>query len=130
MNDQLLRQILAEVQNVKSEVENVKSELGKVKTEVESVKDELQTVKSQLNSRFDSLETRMSSSEEKMSSMEANFMEVKDKLKVIEGQTACLSESHHETNVKLDRLIESQRSIHEILGEHEVSIRTLRRKPV
>lgn len=35
-----------------------------------------------------------------------------------------------EINLDVKQILEDQKSIHEILGEHEVSIRSLRRKPV
>ncbi|MCJ7842996.1 hypothetical protein MUB24_19370 [Lederbergia sp. NSJ-179] len=35
-----------------------------------------------------------------------------------------------ETKHKVEEIQEDQKSIHELLGEHEVAIRTLRRKPV
>lgn len=34
------------------------------------------------------------------------------------------------TDQKVEQILEDQKSIHEILGDHEVSIRTLRRNPV
>jgi predicted nucleic acid-binding Zn-ribbon protein len=52
------------------------------------------------------------------------------KLDVVYDQTVKLTEFYADINMKLDNVIEDSKSIHEILGEHEVSIRTLRRKPV
>lgn len=45
-------------------------------------------------------------------------------------QTTSLTEFRTEVNIKLDNLIEDNKSIHEMLGEHEIAIRTLRRRPV
>ena len=54
--------------------------------------------------------------------------EIRKDIKAVIEQTAYLTEFRQETNEKLDSLVEDNRSICEILGEHEVSIRTVRRK--
>ena len=56
--------------------------------------------------------------------------EIRKDIKAVIEQTAYLTEFRQETNEKLDSLVEDNRSICEILGEHEVSIRTVRRKIV
>lgn len=48
----------------------------------------------------------------------------------IKNHTANLMKFRTEVNAKLDSMMEDNKSIHELLGEHEVSIRTLRRRPV
>ncbi len=67
---------------------------------------------------------------EKLSGIETDVKEIKNQLNAVYEQTANLTEFRTESNSKLDALIENNKSIHEILGEHEISIRTLRRKPV
>ena len=64
------------------------------------------------------------------SKLEEGQSRMEKKLDAVFEQTAWLTEFRTEANMKLDNLIEDNKSIHEILGEHEVSIRTLRRKPV
>lgn len=77
---------------------------------------------------------KLNSMDEKISSLENSMDEkivlVGKKLDAVYEQTAGLTEFRTEANAKLDFLIEDNKSIHELLGEHEVSIRTLRRKPV
>lgn len=60
-----------------------------LKEAIGPIKHELQGVKSEMNSRFDTIDTKMSSVEAKM---DQGFEEVKDKLRVIEDQTARTSE--------------------------------------
>jgi peptidoglycan hydrolase CwlO-like protein len=62
--------------------------------------------------------------------LEARVEKLERKLDAVYEQTAQLVEFRNEVNLKLDNIIEDNKSIHEILGEHEISIRTLRRRPV
>ncbi|WIV11137.1 hypothetical protein [Proteiniborus sp. MB09-C3] len=57
--------------------------------------------------------------------MESGQKEIKSLLIELDPKNA---NRHLETNERLDNLIEENRFICEILGEHEVSIRTLRRR--
>lgn len=52
------------------------------------------------------------------------------KLDSLSGQIANLSKFKTEASAILDDILRGYGSIHEMLGEHEISIRTLRRKPV
>jgi len=52
---------------------------------------------------------------------------IENKLDDMEAKNA---NRHIEIDSKLNVLIEDSKSIHEVLGEHEISIRTLRRRPV
>lgn len=62
--------------------------------------------------------------------LESELNKQAEKQELIFNQTAKLTEYHSETMERLDSIREDQKSIHEILGGHEVAIRTLRRKPV
>ncbi len=103
--DSRLDRVENRLDKIESEVSGVKSEVSGVKSEVSDVKSEVSGVKSEVSS-------------------------VKSEVSIIKNQTAILTEFRTETNTKLNAIIEDNKSIHELLGEHEVSIRTLRRKPV
>ena len=60
--------------------------------------------------------------------LEIGQEEIKKDLKAVIEQTVDLTEFRQEANEKLDQLLEENRTIHGILGEHEVSIRTMRRR--
>ncbi|GAB7386198.1 hypothetical protein BSNK01_00330 [Bacillaceae bacterium] len=110
--EHLLKQILHEVQAVKGEVQHLKDEVQYLKGQVHHLKDEVQHLKTEqqkTNARLAGMET---------------------KVEIIFSQTANLTEYHQETTFKLDAIRDDQKSIHEILGEHEVYIRTLRRRVV
>jgi len=55
---------------------------------------------------------------------------VEQKLDAVYNQTAILTEFRTETITKLNNISDQFKSTYEILGEHEVAIRTLKRKPV
>lgn len=50
------------------------------------------------------------------------------KLDFLYDKTASLANTKVEIGMKLETIIEDSKSIHEMIGEHEISIRTLRRK--
>ncbi|MDF2986101.1 MAG: hypothetical protein K0R50_1611, partial [Eubacterium sp.] len=60
--------------------------------------------------------------------LEHRLERVENKLDAVYEQTAILTEFRTEANMKLDKLVEDNRSIHEIIGRHEVDITTLKRK--
>ena len=73
---------------------------------------------------------KVTSVESDVGTLKSDFKKMSEKLEIIFTQTAKLSEYHTETAAKLNSIIEDQKSMQEVLGVHEVSIRTLRRKPV
>ncbi|NSW93058.1 MAG: hypothetical protein HPY74_20860, partial [Firmicutes bacterium] len=74
-----------------------------------------------------SLKAGQENLEGKIDGLEGKIDAIGNKLDDIEAKNA---NRHLQIESKLNALIEDNKSIHEILGEHEVSIRTLRRRPV
>ena len=87
---------------------------------------ELKGIKSDIGD----LKTGQKRLEDRQSILEEGQKRIENKLDAVYEQTAILTEFRTEVNMKLDSLIEDNKSIHEMLGEHEISIRTLRRRPV
>ena len=77
--------------------------------------------------KFDERQERFDERQERFDERQERF---EKKLDAVIEQTAQLVEFRTEVNIKLDNIIEDNKSIHEMLGEHEVSIRTLKRKVV
>ena len=87
------------------------------------------------------VEERLTKVEDGMSRVEERQTKFEKKLDLVYDQTVILTEGYTEINTKLDNidtkihkintrldiLTDDFKSIHEILGEHEVSIRTLRK---
>lgn len=67
---------------------------------------------------------------ERLTRLEEGQKEIEKKVGSINDKTADLTEFQTDVTAKLDYLIENSKSTNEILGEHEISIRSLRRKPV
>ena len=117
------------LQELKSLREGQNSLEERQKNLEESQKDLIEGQKTLLEGQI-RLEERQMKLEERQGNLEEEIKDIKKDLKAVIDQTADLTEFREEANKKLDFLIEDNRSIHEILGEHEISIRTLRRRPV
>jgi outer membrane murein-binding lipoprotein Lpp len=75
--EEMLKQILTELQNVKSEMSSMKSEMN-------SMKSEMNNMKSEMNERFNYVDQQ--------------FAEMNYKLEVVREQTASNSELHSQVN--------------------------------
>lgn len=87
----------------------------------------LETGQKGLEESVKNLETGQKGLEVSVKSLEIGQNEIKKDIRGIVEQTADLTEFREEVMEKLNTLLEENISIHGILGEHEVSIRTLRR---
>lgn len=90
------------------------------------VLEKLENVENRLGNLEEKLE-KLEDLEEKFEKFQEEQIEFKKTVNGIHEQTVELTEFRHETNEKLNRIIEDNKSIYEIIGEHEVSIRSLRR---
>lgn len=84
---------------------------------------EIREMKKDISQRFDGIDQRLDS-------MDQRLGKVEHKLDVVVEQTAGLMEFQTETNYKLDKISDDQKSIIQVLGEHEIAIRSLQRRPV
>lgn len=98
---------------------------------------EFKEIKHQINSRFDKLENRFDKLETEVDIIKTQQLENTQILRALEHKAevhkAEMDNLQHQLakiEGTLNEIKEDQKSIHEILGEHEVAIRTLRRKPV
>jgi chromosome segregation ATPase len=82
--EEMLKQILTELQNVKSEMSSMKSEMNSMKSEINSMKSEINSMKSEMNERFNYVDQQ--------------FAEMNYKLEVVREQTASNSELHSQVN--------------------------------
>lgn len=98
---------------------------------------EFKDFRHQINSRFDKLEGRFDKLETEVDIIKTQQQENNQILRALEHKAevhkAEMDNFQHrlaKIEGTLNEIKENQKSIHEILGEHEVAIRTLRRKPV
>ena len=147
MSDKKLDLILMELQSMKNEMQTMKDDMNSMKDDMNSMKDEMNSMKDDMNSMKD-----------EMNSMKDDMNSMKDEMNIIKSQldentelTKAIYHRQEETDAKLENLAldneklheeivsikdcitqlsHDQLSIHELLGEHEVSIRTLRRRSI
>ena len=81
-----------------------------------------------VGSRLGSLEDKFDTVENRLGFLEGKFDTVENRLGAIEEQTAILTEFRIEVMQKFQDLNDSFTSIQEILGDHEVQIRNLKRR--
>lgn len=80
--------------------------------------------------RFDQLEQEVRDLRSKVTALDAKVTELDAKLQIVYEQTCELTEFHTQVNKKLDKIMQDQLSIFEVLGTHEIEIRTLRRRAI
>lgn len=105
MNDKKLNLILNELKELRSEQQGMKNEIETIKTQLE---ENTQITKA--------IHHRQEETDAKLEGLSLDFAK-------LHGEVVS-------TKTSIDQLIEDQKSINELLGEHEISIRSLRRKPV
>ena len=99
------------------------------KTVLEELK-ELKNGQQRLEDRQGKLEAGQQRLEGRQEKLEASQKEIVRSIGAATEKTTDFDDFKEETNKKIDRLIADNRSICEILGEHEVTIRTMRRQIV
>lgn len=84
--------------------------------------------------RFDGIQQQFDEVNQRQNSMYAEmrqgFAEAKEERETIREMVVKNTESITSIQGTLDEIKDDQKSIQELLGEHEIAIRTLRRKPV
>ena len=126
MSDKKLDLILKEIQFVKNVVQSMKNEMTSMKAETHAMKDELHSFKDEMNIMKSQLDenTQLTKAiyhrqEESDATSESLSL---DHAKIHE-EIASLKQS-------ISQISADQKSINELLGEHEISIRTLRRHTI
>ena len=104
----------------------VLKELGSIKEDIGGLKEDVSGLKEDVSV----LKQDVSGLKEGQARIEERLERVENKLDSVHEQTAVLTEFRTETNMKLANLLESNESIQEIMGRHEVAISTLKRRAV
>lgn len=125
-NQEFQRLVLEKLGNIELELKETKIKLG----ELDNVVTELNKKATGLDDKVTELDNKISRIDSKVSEIDNNVTTLEKITNAIKEQTAILTEFREEANNKLDALIEDNKSIHEIIGDHEISIRTLRRRTI
>ncbi|PKM83757.1 MAG: hypothetical protein CVU88_01345 [Firmicutes bacterium HGW-Firmicutes-13] len=115
--DETLKKILIELQTLNVRVEKIEQQVGGMGQKFSGLEEKF----SGLDQKFSGLDQKFSGLEEKVDRMEVRLNSVFE-------QTAGLLEFKTETSQKLEDLIEKMACIYELLGEHDIAIKRLRRK--
>lgn len=99
------QQLCNDVSSLKTDVSSLKTDVSLLKIDVSTLKVDMATLKETV----DKIQTRQDG---------------------IFEETAFLTEFRFETLSILNELKENQKSMYELLGEHDIQIRSLRRRPV
>ena len=106
---ELLELLVKEVSSVKEDVSGLKEDISSVKQDVSELKEE----QKEMNSDIKDLKTTTEA--------------IKNRIEDLDSRNA---NTHVEIKAKLNKLIEDNKSTYEVLGGHEVAIRSLQRRPV
>ncbi|MDD2481832.1 MAG: hypothetical protein PHF82_06865 [Lutispora sp.] len=107
-------------------LENMKTDITTMKTDITTMKTDITTMQTSIND----LKEGQDKSNARLDRMEVELAEVKSIAIKTHDKTAQLVEFSNETDNKLERIIEENKSVHGLLGEHEIKIRTMQKRPV
>src|SRR5699024_7881697 len=102
--------------SMKDEISAIKNDQASMKDEISAMKDDQMTMKLQLDENTEitkAIHHRQDESDAKLEGLSLNFAK-------LHGEVVAVKEG-------INQLSNDQQSINELLGEHEVSIRSLRR---
>ena len=95
---------------------------------ISSISDEMSIIKGEMKTLREgqtSIQNKLEGVENRLGNVEGRLENVENRLEDMEVKNA---NRHLEIESKLETLMEDNKSVREILGGHEVDIRTLRRK--
>ena len=132
-NEEFQKFVVEKLNSMDSKIDAVEKKVDATEKKVDAVEKKVDATEKKVDAtekKVDATEKKVGTIENKIDVVEKKVDTVVKKLDAVCEQTANLMEFRTEVNAKLDIIVEDNKSIHELLGEHEVSIRTLRRKPV
>lgn len=122
-NEEFQRTILKEIRELRQDTNNKFDTLDQ---RLDTMDQRLGT----MDQRLDTIDQRFDTVDRKLEAMDQRFEKNERKLNAVYEQTANLLEFRTEVIGKLEQISKDQKSIMGLLGEHEIAIRTLKRKSV
>ena len=123
--------ILSILVTLQADIGELKSNVSKLNENQMHMEKKLISVEGKvdvMDARLNSVESKFDAVENGIGSLEGKFDTMDNRLGAIEEQTAILTEFRIEVMQKFQDLNDSFTSIQEILGDHEVQIRNLKRR--
>lgn len=121
---ELLKLILEKTVATEKNVKELTEELISVKNRLGGLEKRFDG----LETRFDGLEERFDGLEERFNGLETRFQRVENDVKKMKEEQSMIKQAVMETNKNVKQLMEDQKSTYEILSEHDVAIRAIRRR--
>ncbi|NPV26312.1 MAG: hypothetical protein HPY81_02400 [Firmicutes bacterium] len=118
--------ILKILETMQTEMKSMQTEMKSIQTEIKSIQTEIKSIQTEIKSMQTEIRT--------LNQQQKQTIEmVSDLIRIVGNTNAAVEELregqfHLETEVK--EIKEGQKSIYQLLGEHEIAIRTLQRRPV
>ena len=117
--EKILAQILDRLTSVDGNIASLQGDVATLKGDVVTLKGDVATLKSD-----------MATLKGDVAVIKNDMLKFERKLDAVYEQTAELVEFKTEVTEKLDQIIEDNKSLQEIMGEHEIAIRSMRRKSI
>lgn len=114
---ELLKLILEKTVATEKNVKKLAARLGGLEKRFDS-----------LEGRIDGLEKRFDGLEGRIDGLEKRFQRVENDVNKLKEEQGMIKQAVMETNKNVKQLLENQKSTYEILSEHDVAIRAIRRR--
>lgn len=121
-----MKEILDRLTEMGQDIKGIKADVTEIKADVTELKVDVAGLKADVTE----LKINVAELQTRMGNLESSVEQIKTRQEIIFEQTAGLLEFRTETKATLLDIQESQLATSDILGEHEISIRGLRRRLV
>ncbi len=124
--EKILEQILNRLDSMDRNIGSLKSDVATLTSDVTEMKSDVVT----LTSDVTGMKSDVSTLKSDVSTLKSDMSKFERKLDAVFEQTAGLLEFKTDVTEKLNQIIDDNISLQEIVGEHEVAIRSLRRRAI
>lgn len=129
--EKVMEQILTRLTSMDENIGFLKGDVSTLKDDVSTLKGDVATLKSDVSTLKDDVSTLKSdvaTLKSDVAALKADVRRLEGRMDAVYEQTAELLEFKTEMTEKIDTIINDNKSLQEIIGEHEIAIRSLRRK--
>lgn len=130
--EKVLEQTLSRLTSIDENLGLLKNDVATLKSDVATLKGDVATLKSDvatLKGDVATLKSDVATLKSDVAIIKTDLHRLEGRMDAVYEQTAELLEFKTEITEKVDIIINDNKSLQEIIGEHEIAIRSLRRKP-
>ncbi|GIN13617.1 hypothetical protein J26TS2_34840 [Shouchella clausii] len=128
---ELLKLILEKTVATEKSVKELTTRLGGLEKRFDGLEGRIDGLEKRfdgLEGRIDGLEKRFDGLEGRIDGLETRFQRVENDVNKLKEEQGMIKQAVMETNKNVKELMEDQKSTYEILSEHDVAIRAIRRR--